>query len=86
MKLLLVSLFLFAFPKCGSNGDSPDPSTKKFIQEYVPKGAKRIEYRDTHGGFHGDGELSAVYQLNDRESRAFEERLHTDPAWKELPV
>ena len=52
----------------------------------MPDGAKRIEYKDTHGGIHGDGKLWAVYKLNSKEQKEFEEKFETDLAWNDLPV
>ena len=86
MKFLLLALFLSFFVGCDVGSSGSHSSTKKFIKEYIPRGAERIEFKDSHGGFHGDGELWAVYKLSDKEKKKFEERVKEDPAWKDLPV
>ena len=45
------------------------------------------EYRDTHGGFHGDGETFARIRLTeDAAGEAVSRMLHGGPWWKALPL
>ena len=86
MKYFPLILIALLFSGCEPNRSESYPSTKKFIKQYVPKGAERIEYRDSHGGFHGDGKLWVVYEMDSAEQKEFEGLIKSDPSWKELPV
>lgn len=86
MKSSILVLIFLILAGCSQGDGGSYPSTQKFIQEYVPDGARRIEYKDTHGGFHGDGKLWVVYQLGKDEQHEFEEKIKNDISWIDLPV
>ena len=41
------------------------------IDTEIPKNAKVLDYKDTHGGFLGDGDLYAVIQFDKNEKNSF---------------
>ena len=50
-------------------------------------GADLMEYRDTHGGFHGDGETFAAVKLPEEAGRGAESMMsYGEPWWHPLPV
>ena len=42
----------------------------EMIDTEIPKNAKVLDYKDTHGGFLGDGDLYAVIQFDKNEKRS----------------
>ena len=43
----------------------------EMIDTEIPKNAKVLDYKDTHGGFLGDGDLYAVIQFDKNEKNSF---------------
>ena len=58
--LLLVMVILFL---TGCFSESINKRISRSLGIEIPKDIK-IEYEDTHGGFHGDGETVAVVEFN----------------------
>ena len=51
----------------------------------IPKDIK-IEYEDTHGGFHGDGETVAVVEFNNSIGEDIQSEMLNNEDWNKLPL
>lgn len=49
-------------------------------------GGKIVEYTDTHGGFHGDGDTYIKVEFDDKTSMAIVDELSNDLNWNGLPL
>jgi hypothetical protein len=49
-------------------------------------GGKIVEYTDTHGGFHGDGDTYIKVEFDDKASMAIVDELSNNPSWSVLPL
>lgn len=52
----------------------------------LPFSAKYLEEKDTHGGFHGDGEYYAKIQLSQRDAEKFIKEGIDNGTWSNLPL
>lgn len=57
----------------------------KEIEVFIPVLAK-MEDKDTHGGFHGDGEQLATFYLSDKQVKKMEKKIKQNENWRELPM
>lgn len=55
------------------------------IEIQIPIFAK-IEEKDTHGGFHGDGETFVKIYLSDKQTQKFISKINKNLHWQELPM
>ena len=55
------------------------------IEIQIPFFAK-IEEKDTHGGFHGDGEAFAKIYFSKEQATEFVNKVKQNSNWKELPI
>lgn len=86
MYRVLAILFLTAVTGCGDINDGPR-SISDPISEFtnatglsLPSNAKVVDAADTHGGFHGDGELCLILKTN---PVVIENWLSDAPPWKQ---
>lgn len=58
------------------------------MQIDVPDGSdsKCLVYKDTHGGFHGDGCTVGIVRFGYFDAIEFEEKIKDDPKWEERSV
>ena len=78
----MISLMLFTLTACGS--EDPAEEISRALHIDVSAG-EEISSSDTHGGFHGDGILTAVVKLPD--SQAGENAVPSiAEQWKPLPI
>lgn len=59
--------------------------SSRLIHEYIPKNIEILQFHDTHGGFHGDGTLYAVYQFDPKSYEIFFKKIQKNNKWKSLP-
>ncbi|ERI95434.1 hypothetical protein HMPREF1982_00177 [Clostridiales bacterium oral taxon 876 str. F0540] len=59
---------------------------KKLIGINLPKDSIVLKSEDTHGGFHGDGELFIEVQLTDKGSVEFVNNTKNTGKWTSLPL
>ena len=55
------------------------------IEVAIPIFAK-MEEKDTHGGFHGDGEAFVKAYFSDNQAKKFISKIKTNSHWRELPM
>ena len=55
------------------------------IEIPIPIFAK-IEEKDTHGGFHGDGETLAKFYFSDKQAQNFTSNISNNSHWNEFPI
>ena len=55
------------------------------IEIQIPLFAK-MEEKDTHGGFHGDGEAFAKVYFSDKQAEKFINKINKNNHWKKLPM
>lgn len=55
------------------------------IETYIPIFAK-MEEKDNHGGFHGDGESLAKIYFSENQAKKFIEKIEKNEHWRELPM
>ena len=58
----------------------------EMIDTEIPKNAKVLDYKDTHGGFLGDGNLYAVIQFDKNEKNSFLKNIEKNKKWKKTPL
>ena len=58
----------------------------EMIDTEIPKNAKVLDYKDTHGGFLGDGDLYAVIQFDKNEKNSFLKNIEKNKKWKKTPL
>ena len=56
------------------------------INTEIPKTSKVLDYKDTHGGFLGDGDLYAVIQFDNDEKNSFLKNIEKNKKWKKTPL
>lgn len=78
--LVMVILFLTG---CFSESINKRISISLGIE--IPKDIK-IEYEDTHGGFHGDGETVAVFEFNNSMGEDIQSEILNNEDWNKLPL
>ena len=57
----------------------------KKIEVYIPLFAK-MEEKDYHGGFHGDGESLAKIYFSEGQAEKFIEKINKNEHWRKLPM
>ena len=55
------------------------------IEIQIPLFAK-MEEKDTHGGFHGDGEAFLKVNFSDKQAEKFVNKINQNNHWKKLPM
>ena len=45
-----------------------------------------LEYKDSHGGFHGDGECLVKVIFSEEQAQKFKEKIEKNSHWKQLPM
>ena len=65
--------------------ESEVKSVSKQIGVDLPKPAE-MEFSNTHGGFHGDGETFAKFKFDEEDAKTVEEEISQNESWKELPM
>ena len=55
------------------------------IETPIPMFAK-MEEKDTHGGFHGDGEALVKIYFSDKQSDKFMKKIENNIHWNKLPI
>jgi hypothetical protein len=55
------------------------------IEILVPFSAE-LEYEDSHGGFHGDGECIVKVFFSEEQAKNFTEKIENNNHWKKLPM
>ena len=55
------------------------------IETSIPMFAKMKE-KDTHGGFHGDGEAFVKVYFSDNQAKKFETKIKNNTHWNKLPL
>ena len=55
------------------------------IEISVPITAK-MDYKDSHGGFHMDGETKAVINFSEKQAQKFIKKIQSNEHWYELPM
>lgn len=89
LRAVAVIAFLASTSGCEPFGPSgpirdaiPNPAAEfsEITRLELPEGAKLVVADDTHGGFHGDGELFFVYTVS---REAIEEWLVEPPPWSQ---
>ena len=78
--LALTVLFAVCLTACGSQNSAKDVSTALSID--VSSG-KEVQFRDNHGGFHGDGTKYVVLEFS--EDKVLEQ-IQDNSAWIALPL
>ena len=81
--LLGVVVFIIYIVFCLRYGKYIHISSK--IEINIPLSAK-LEYIDTHGGFHGDGETFAKVYLTEKQSEKVKKNIENNENWKRLPM
>ena len=46
----------------------------------------KMEEKDTHGGFHGDGETLVKFYFSDKQAQNFTSNISNNLHWNELPI
>ena len=80
--LLLVMVILFL---TGCFSESINKRISRSLGIEIPKDIK-IEYEDTHGGFHGDGETVAVVEFNNSIGEDIQSEMLNNEDWNKLPL
>ena len=80
--LLLVMVILFL---TGCFSESINKRISRSLGIEIPKDIK-IEYEDTHGGFHGDGETVAVVEFNNSIGEDIQSEMLNNEGWNKLPL
>lgn len=55
------------------------------IEVFVPFSVK-LEYEDSHGGFHGDGECLVKVFFSEEQAHEFKEKIEKNTHWNKLPM
>lgn len=55
------------------------------IKIFVPLSVE-VEYKDNHGGFHGDGECLVKVYFSKEQAQKFKEKIERNSHWKQLPM
>ena len=55
------------------------------IKIFVPFSTE-VEYKDSHGGFHGDGECLVKVIFSKEQALNFKEKIEKNRHWKQLPM
>ena len=55
------------------------------IETHIPMFAK-MEEKDTHGGFHGDGETLVKIYFSDKQAEKFISKIDNNTHWNKLPI
>lgn len=76
--LLLVMVILFL---TGCFSESINKRISRSLGIEIPKDIK-IEYEDTHGGFHGDGETVAVVEFNNSIGEDIQSEMLNNEDWE----
>lgn len=56
-----------------------------YIEVPIPLFVK-MEEKDTHGGFHGDGEAFVKIYFSDKQSETFVKNINENNHWRKLPM
>ena len=78
--LLLVMVILFL---TGCFSECINKRISRSLGIEIPKDIK-IEYEDTHGGFHGDGETVAVVEFNNSIGEDIQSEMLNNEDWNKL--
>lgn len=52
----------------------------------LPKDSIVLDYDDSHGGFHGDGESHVIIKLSDKGTHEFLKEINKNKKWSSLPI
>ncbi len=88
MKKQFTCVLLFAIFVCSLTGCFPYSINKEISSSLginIPLFLK-IEYEDTHGGFHGDGVTLAKVQLEGKNANNILSEIKGNDGWKDLPL
>lgn len=78
--LLLCLCLLFALTSRSSNDNEPYDTLSRKMGISLPKEVA-IEYTDSHGGFHGDGDLFAVVTASNEQAKAQMNTILSHVGW-----
>lgn len=81
--LLLLVMVILLLTGCFS--ESINKRISKSLGIEIPKNIK-IEYEDTHGGFHGDGETVVVVEFNNSIGEDIKSKISNNEDWNSLPL
>ena len=81
--LLLFVMVILLLTGCFS--ESINKRISKSLGIEIPKNIK-IEYEDTHGGFHGDGETVVVVEFNNSIGEDIKSKISNNEDWNSLPL
>jgi len=93
--LLLLVVAFFIGHIAGFESAMPHSEAERFASAFefvtgmdiAPYGsAECLVYRDTHGGFLGDGCTVGIVRFGYSDAKEFEERIQGDPKWEERSV
>ena len=79
--LLLVLLFLFIVVSCYDATQGDGKVYTKYLDVYFPS-RQADYYEDTHGGFHGDGDIFMSFSLNEKELEKLKKDVEENSNWK----
>lgn len=52
----------------------------------IPKDSTVLDYEDSHGGFHGDGESYVIIKLSEKGKNEFSKKVKRSKKWGNLPL
>jgi preprotein translocase subunit SecF len=84
-KWILLFIILIIIFKFSINTHSINKGISKSLGIKIPENI-RVEYEDTHGGFHGDGDLVAKVKFEEEKSEKILIQIKNNPNWKPLPL
>lgn len=81
----LLLLMIIVLPLTGCFSESINKRISRSVGIEIPRNIK-IEYEDTHGGFHGDGETFAVVEFNKSIAEDIQSGISNNMGWNSLPL
>lgn len=81
--ILLVLLTLVIVMSCYQATQGNGKTYTKYLDIYLPS-RKADCYEDTHGGFHGDGDIFMSFSLNEKELEKLEKDIEENSNWKTI--
>ncbi len=84
--IIIIAIISIALARHTYEEKSRESNYINLIGLNVPKESELIEFRDSHGGFHGDGELFEVVQLEQKDVNIFVRDALDTGSWGRLPM
>lgn len=78
-------LLIIIFSLTGCFSPSINKRISKSLGIKIPENIK-IEYEDTHGGFHGDGVTLAKVQFKSKDAEKILSQIKNSDNWRDLPL